>query len=120
QKKRAAAFRLPLNFRGWTRRLLQAAEREIGRQFGDEGLSTPVRARAARIDRRDVTRTRSARIAGEGVAIALVQIGAGVAQIDGEHLVGEPDTDVPRIVVFVRNAVGKGRARKSVERVACT
>ena len=45
-------------------------------------------------------------IAGEGVAVALVQVGVVVAQVEREHLPGEAEADVPGVVVFVRDAVG--------------
>src|ERR1700742_2682024 len=81
-------------------RLLQAAERQVSRELGDEGRTAPGRAGTARIDRGHIARARGARIAGEGVAITLVHVRVRVAQIESEHLPSEADADVPGIVLF--------------------
>src|SRR5437764_14086461 len=44
-------------------------------------------------------------VAGEGVAVGLVQIGVNVAQIKGEHLPGPTNADVPGGVVRERDPV---------------
>ena len=49
-------------------------------------------------------------IAGEGVAIALRQVGVGVTKIQREHLVGEADADVPGVVVGYLMPNGNGCA----------
>ncbi len=43
-------------------------------------------------------------IAGEGVTVAALQVGAGVAQVKREHLVGEADAGVPGVVVAIVDA----------------
>src|ERR1044071_8456133 len=76
--------------------LLQVGvDRQVGREPGDEGRTAPLRAQAARIDRRDVGRAGGGVIAGEGVAITLVQVGVDVAQIDREHLPGPAEARIP-------------------------
>ena len=45
------------------------------------------------------------RIAGESIAVTLAQIRVVVAQIEGEHLPGEAKTDVPGVVVGIRDTV---------------
>ena len=46
------------------------------------------------------------RIAGERVTLGLRQIAVTVTQIEGEHLPGEAEADVPGIVVGVGDALG--------------
>src|SRR5262245_23049341 len=62
--------------------LLQAAERKIGRELGDEARAAPVRAKASRIDRGDIAYPAGGEIAGERVAVTLAEIGVVVTQIE--------------------------------------
>src|SRR5258708_974709 len=82
---------------------------QVSRELGDAGGPTPIRTKATRIDCGNVGRAKigSAVITGEGVTIALREVGVGVAQIEGEHLVGKADTDVPGVVAGLRNAEGE-------------
>ena len=78
---------------------------QVSRELGDEGRAAPVGADAGWIDRVAVpAAVVGGEVAGEGVAIALRQVGVGVAQVEGEHLVGEADADVPGVVVGVVDA----------------
>ena len=71
--------------------------REIGREreLGDIGRAAPFRAYTARIGSGDVVAADAAVIAGEGVAIALVQVGVVVTQVEREGLVGEAEAGIP-------------------------
>src|SRR5665213_1703365 len=108
----------------WENGLLEVGHRgQVRRELGDTGRTAPVRACTARIDRGDVGGAGRVEGAGEGVAVTLRQVGVGVAQVEGEHLVGEADADVPGIVIGIFDAVrerpGKARIGEagSVERV---
>ncbi len=63
--------------------------------FAMKARAAPVGARTARIDPGHVARAAGVERAGEGVAIALAQVGVGITQVQREHLVGEADADVP-------------------------
>src|SRR5436305_14688964 len=82
------------------RNLLQVAHRrQIKGQLGDTRRAAPVGSDASRVDRSNIRRAGAVEGTGEGVAVTLVQVGVGVAQIEGEHLVGEADADIPGVVV---------------------
>ena len=49
------------------------------------------------------------RVAGEGIAITLVEICVAVTQIEGEHLPGQTEPDVPGVIVLVVDAAGAVR-----------
>src|SRR5690349_2123317 len=68
-------------------RLLESRQRGVDRELGDERRAAPVRARATRIDR-GRGHARRGVVAGEGVAVTLVEVGVVVAQVEREHLVG--------------------------------
>src|ERR1700760_4165166 len=69
-----------------------ALQRHVSRELGDEGRTAPVGASTTWIDRGDVGGSRSVESAGEGVAIALREVGVRVAQIQRKHLPGEANT----------------------------
>src|SRR5262249_40836855 len=59
---------------------------------------------------------------GEGVAVTLGQVRIRVANIEGEDLVGEANTDVPGVVARLRDAARerpaeRGCDRRAVERI---
>src|SRR4029453_4361872 len=87
--------------------LLQTAERKISGELGDESGTAPVGAKAARIDRGYVAEAAGSERTGERAAVTLVEIGVVVTQIQGEDLPGKAETNVPGVVVLVRNAVRK-------------
>ena len=58
-----------------------------------------------RIDRRDVGGSAGVEGAGEGVTVALRQVGVGIAQVEGEHLVGEADANIPGVIAGVGDAI---------------
>src|SRR5262245_9544293 len=73
--------------------LLQVRHRgEVELEGGDERGAAPLRSIAG--ERND-----GIRIAGQDVALDLRQVGVVVAQIQGEYLPGEGETDVPGRVV---------------------
>src|SRR6476646_11208674 len=91
-------------------RLLEVRAGQVGRQLGDEGSAAPLRRQAARIDGANSRWVEGGGVVtGKGVAIRLRQIGVGVTQIEGEHLPGQPKTDVPGIVIFVVDAARERR-----------
>src|SRR3974390_1515597 len=103
-----------------TKALLQVAHcSQVGREPGDTGGAAPVRACPAGIDRRNKGRSGSIESAGESVAIALRQVGVGVAKIERERLVSEANTNIPGIVAGVGNAAAEiaQRAVDAVERI---
>src|SRR5262245_66378519 len=55
-------------------------------------------------------------IAGDGVAITLVEIGVGVAEVEREHTPGDAESDVPGGVAHIGNAVREGRAAAEATR----
>src|SRR5690349_2204013 len=71
-------------------RLLQAGQRCVDRELGDEGRAAPVGRRATRIDRR-AEHARGRMVAGEGVAVTLVQVGVVIAEVEREDLVGQAE-----------------------------
>src|SRR5262249_5654193 len=87
---------------GWeSASLFQVVLGQVDRELGDEGRAAPVGALAKRVDRRDVRASRRGVVAGKGVAIALVQVGIVVAQIERELLPGKSKANVPSGVVFI-------------------
>src|SRR5262245_55627317 len=70
-----------------------------------EGGAAPVGAEAARIDRAEAARELGGVIAGERVAVGLAQVGLVVAEVEGEHALGDADAQVPLSVALVGNAV---------------
>src|SRR4051794_32273761 len=89
QKKRAAAFRLP-PATGWAlvKLLDVGVDRQVGREPGDEAATAPIGTETTRIDWGDAGRAGRRVVAGEGVAVALAEVGVDVAQIDCENLPG--------------------------------
>ena len=91
-EKRRGGDRLwppPLRDRRLTRLLLQAAEREVSRQLGNEGCAAPAGG-GSTIDRHRAAHAPSGWIAGEGVTVTLAQVRVVVAQIEREHFPGQP------------------------------
>src|SRR5271166_3522103 len=67
---------------GAAQNLLQGGEIQVGRQFRDEGRAAPVGAQAVRIDRARTARVeRRGVVSGEGVTVALGQVGVVVAEV---------------------------------------
>src|SRR5262249_61431289 len=90
--------------------LLQAAEGQVSRQLGDETCAAPIRSRGRRseskIDRGNEGRAKGRPwIAGEGVALRVRGVCFGVTQVEREHLPGEAETNVPRVVARLRDAI---------------
>ena len=81
--------------------------RQVSRQLDDTRRAAPVRAESAGVDRCYETSPGSGVITGEGVAIAFRKIGVGVAQIQGEDLVGE--ADLPNAVALNNAVISSGR-----------
>src|SRR5262249_55775527 len=71
----------------------------------DEGRAAPAGADPARIDRGEIAREPCRVVAGEGVAVALVQVGVVVPEVEREHALGDADADVPSGIAAVGNAV---------------
>src|SRR5262245_46941088 len=93
-------------------------ERQVSRQFRHESRAAPLRANAARIDSGERAVECRSVIASEGVAVGLTQVGVDIAQVEREHLVGEPWTDVPGRIVGVIDAGSTDQASQAVEAVA--
>ena len=90
--------------------LLQARRRrQIEGALHDDPLVAPVRAETEGIDGREVAGEGRGVIAGKGVAIALVQVGVVVTDIEREHAPGDAETDIPGGVARVGNAVRERR-----------
>ena len=76
--------------------LLEVPEVQVDLEGGDDGGAAPVGAEATRVDRGDVAAgERSGLCAREYVAVRLREVGVVVAEVEGEHLVGEADADIP-------------------------
>src|SRR3954454_10301968 len=81
--------------------LLQVRHRgQVSRELDDAGRAAPSGLEATRVDGGYAGQGCGPRsiVAGEGVALALGQVGVGVAEVEGEDLVGEADADVPGVV----------------------
>src|SRR5262249_29830819 len=97
--------------------LFQVILGEVNRELGDEGRAAPLGTYAGGVDRRERAVEPGGVIAREGVAIALVQVGVVVAQVERELLPREGNAKIPRGIAFVRNAI-RERRRKSVKRIS--
>src|SRR5689334_7088226 len=101
--KRAADRSAALCFEA--RALLEVGHgRQVGRELNDTRRAAPVRTKSAGVDRSYEASPGGGVITGKGIAIAFREIGVGVAQIQGEDLVGEAYTDIPRVVARFRDA----------------
>src|SRR5262245_24916172 len=96
--------------------LFQVVLGQVDRQLGDEGRAAPIRTQATWVDRRDIRESRCRVIAREGVAVALVQVGVVVAQVERELLPGKCDANVPVGVALKGNAVCKDCSWYPIER----
>src|SRR5882672_4219214 len=76
---------------------------QVKRELGDKGRTAPVGAGASGINRGAENTARSV-VVRKGIAIALVQIGVVVAQVEGERLPNERKAGVPGGVALKRNA----------------
>src|SRR5215510_2539188 len=90
--------------------LLQAAEGEGSRRLADDKCAAPIRSRGRRseskIDRGNEGRAKGRPwIAGERVALRFREVCVGVTQVEREHLPGEAETNVPRVVARLRDAI---------------
>src|SRR5215212_5045385 len=95
-KRKAAAHREPPPVDHVDVDLFQIGHRRQVELAGDdEGRAAPARAEAARVDRSDGVREAGVLVTGEGVAVALVQVGIVVAEVEREHALGNADADVP-------------------------
>src|SRR5882757_7534435 len=104
--------------------LLQVGDRgQVSRELDDAGRATPVGFEATRVDRRNAASggNSCSVVAGEGVAGTLGQVGVGVTQVQREHLVGEAEADIPRVIARLRNTLGvvgaTGQLSDAVERI---
>ena len=112
-EKRAAARREPPPVDRVDVDLFQVGHRRQVELAGDdEGRAAPARAEPTRVDRGDAVREPRVLVAGEGVAVALVQVGIVVAEVEREHALGDADADVPGGVALVGNAVRECRPRR--------
>src|SRR6266436_6558319 len=94
----------PPGFYRMGRRLLQVVLGEVNRELGDECRAAPVRSHSTRIDRREGTVEPGVLGARERIAIALVQVGVEVTQVERELLPSECETNVPVVVALERKA----------------
>src|SRR5256714_328379 len=99
--------------------------RQVSRQLDDTRRAAPVGAESAGVDRRYEASPGGGVITGEGIAIAFREIGVRVAQIQGEDLVGEAYTDIPRVIAGFRNTIWERSAKSGahsgpIKRIGCS
>ena len=85
-------------------RLFEVILGQINRKLGDEGCAAPVGAKSAGIDRGEGAVEPGVLGARERVAVAFIEIGVKVAQIERELLPRKPEADVPIGIALIRNA----------------
>src|SRR5215472_1581315 len=88
-------MRPPAIASGEERSLFQVVLGQINRELCNERRTAPVRAKSARIDRREGAVKPRILGARERIAVALVQIGVEVAQVERELLPGKCNANVP-------------------------
>src|SRR3954452_992912 len=94
--------------------LLEVGHRgQVSRQLDDARRAAPVGAESAGVDGSYKACPGGGVITGEGIAIAFREVGVGVAQIQGEDLVSEAYTDIPRVIAGFGNAIWERSAKGS-------
>src|SRR5215471_15740226 len=88
------------------RGLLEVGDRgEVELARHDEACAAPDRAKAAGIDGGDIPELARGVVAGEGVAVTLVQIGVVIPEVEREYALSDAEADVPSGVARIGNAV---------------
>src|SRR5438105_4754115 len=90
---------------------IQAGQRRVEAELGNESRAAPIRHQTGRIDRRDGTRPTECGsvVAGEDVAIGLRQVGVVITQVKLDRLIADGETYVPGPVIRQFYSTGKGR-----------